>query len=100
MNNRRPQDRATQSGTEGQACLDPEVVAAFLGQRLAADETAALESHIAVCADCRQLISMLVRSGRSEAAARATGATGAGTTLPRAGGAADVGVAMGASIGR
>jgi hypothetical protein len=43
-------------------CLSPDEVVAFMSGALGADEVRLLEGHVALCADCRMLLSLVARS--------------------------------------
>jgi hypothetical protein len=53
----------------GQACPDPEILAAYSERSLDADETARSELHFSHCARCREQLAAMVRSGELVGAA-------------------------------
>jgi eukaryotic-like serine/threonine-protein kinase len=79
------------------ACLDEDIVCAWIERRLPAAERAPVDAHIDSCADCRRLIATVVQRSSDGLVSRSAG-DGTDATLPRSAGA--VAIASGERIGR
>ncbi len=47
------------------SCIDPDTAAAFAARALSAEDSAAVEHHIDTCSDCRELVSLVVKTAWS-----------------------------------
>jgi hypothetical protein len=97
-----------------ETCLELESIAAFVGGRLEEPKSVELEAHFARCAECRVLLSMLVKTASVEVFAREPSASrsspvgamvwptfdSAHPTLPRLSGDPAADAEIGARVGR